>query len=162
MFNEQTLSWESYPGLFAKGRVDRGTELFLEAFECPRRAQRAVEIGCGTGVLALGVLQKFPGLSLHCVDADVLAIRATQSNLSAYAAEANWTVSVSDVWSTLQKGPIRELDLVVSNPPIHFGKRRSYSVVLRLIAGAAQRLRPLGEMWMVVQSSVPVQDMATG
>ena len=47
-------------------------------------------------------------------------------------------------------------DWIVSNPPVHCGLTDDFHVVRSLAAGAPERLRPGGSLWIVAQSYVPV------
>jgi len=51
--------------------------------------------------------------------------------------------------------PLR-FDWIVSNPPVHCGLTDDFQVVRSLAAGAPERLRPGGSLWIVAQSYVPV------
>ena len=101
----------------------------------------AVELGCGTGVLAVAS-------ALATAAANDVADRVT--------------VIRDDAASSLAEGCT---DLVVLNPPFHVGATVHSGVALRLFADAARVLRPGGELWVVWNSHLmyrPVLERIVG
>ena len=50
---------------------------------------------------------------------------------------------LSDGWTKMPRD--RRYDLIVSNPPVHFGKGTDYSILEGLVRGAKDRLHRRGE-----------------
>lgn len=144
------LDLVSYPGVFAKGGLDPASALLLQTIPPLEAGAHVLDYGCGIGVLGAGLLQATPSLRLQCIDADALAARATRENLP------NAQVRCGASWGSLPA--YTRYDRIVSNPPIHRGKDRDYTVLQRLITGAGARLLDGGELWMVVQRQVPIHD----
>jgi len=138
----------SFPGLFSHGRLDPATSLLAEAMPELGERARALDFGCGAGLLALALRQHSPTTELHLLDRDALAIRAAKSNLPGAV------FHLGDGWRTVP-GELR-FDLVVSNPPIHQGVTRDDEVIRELVNGAADRLAPAGLLLLVAQRTVPV------
>jgi 16S rRNA (guanine1207-N2)-methyltransferase len=144
--NDQVHQWHHFPGTFAKGRLDHGSKLLLDAFKPKVDAKRVLDFGCGTGVL-MGLSSALNAPSLHGLDRDQIALEAARVNVP--KAQLHW----SNRWledTTLQ------FDLIISNPPIHDGKIEDHAIVLKLIEDAQRYLVPNGELWMVIQHRVPV------
>jgi 16S rRNA (guanine1207-N2)-methyltransferase len=133
----------SYPGLFAHGRLDDGTRLLIGALPHKLPGIRVVDFGCGAGVIALALRQRFPEAELDLVDSDALAVEAARRNLPGAR------VHLGDAWSALP-GSAR-FDWIVSNPPFHRGKGEDFDLMGKLIDGAARRLRRRGELLVVAQ-----------
>jgi 16S rRNA (guanine1207-N2)-methyltransferase len=140
----------SYPGVFAKGRLDAATSLFLANLPDPPVGGHVLDFGCGIGVIGAELLRRVPDLQLQCLDADAMAARAARENLPGAL------VRCGASWSALPA--YTRYDRIVSNPPIHRGKDRDYTVLKRLIEGAPARLLDQGELWLVVQRQVAVYD----
>jgi 16S rRNA (guanine1207-N2)-methyltransferase len=136
-----------YPGVFAKGGLDEATALLLEALPEPEPAAHVLDFACGPGTIAAALKLRQPGLSLQLLDADALAVTAARANLP------GTLVACGDSWGALPA--YQRYDLIVSNPPIHQGKARDYTVITRLIEGAPARLLPKGCLVLVVQAQVP-------
>jgi 16S rRNA (guanine1207-N2)-methyltransferase len=133
----------SYPGLFAHGRLDGGTRLLIESLPRKLPGPRVLDFGCGAGVIALALRQRFSEAELELVDSDALAVEAARRNLPAAR------VHLGDAWSALP-GSAR-FDLIVSNPPFHLGKGEDFELIGKLIDGAAPRLARRGELLVVAQ-----------
>jgi 16S rRNA (guanine1207-N2)-methyltransferase len=133
----------TYPGLFAHGRLDDGSRLLIESL--PRRlpGAKVLDFGCGAGVIAMALRQRFPDADLDLVDSDALAVEAARRNLPGARA------ALGDAWSALPEDV--RFDLIVSNPPFHRGVEEDFELIRRLIDGAAQRLRRRGALLVVAQ-----------
>jgi 16S rRNA (guanine1207-N2)-methyltransferase len=139
-----------YPGVFAKGGLDNATAALLACMPDPPAGAAVLDYGCGAGVIAGALLRRVPDLKLQLLDADAVAAEAARQNLP------DALVRVGASWSALPA--YQRYDRIVSNPPIHDGKERDYSVLQRLIDGAPGRLVDDGEMWLVLQRQVPVSE----
>ena len=139
-----------YPGIFAKGKLDPATRLLLESIPDPHPNSRVLDYACGAGVIGGELHRRQPSIDLMLVDADAVAVVATQENVpdASTRIEAN-PLGLSDV---------APFDLIVSNPPIHDGKERDYVTVQRLIESAARYLNPGAPLWLVTQKQVPIAD----
>ncbi|MCB9758539.1 MAG: class I SAM-dependent methyltransferase [Alphaproteobacteria bacterium] len=139
----------SYPGVFAKGRLDDGSRLLLTALaDAPLgTVRRALDFGCGLGVLALGVRQRFAEVTLHALDADAVAVAAARENLPGAS------VAVGDRWGALAWLDTRAggYDLIVSNPPLHRGVTLELGLLSDFVEGAARELTPGGALILVTQ-----------
>jgi 16S rRNA (guanine1207-N2)-methyltransferase len=141
------LTW---PGLFAHGRLDRGTALLLSVLPEVSGAS-ALDVGCGIGVLADALVRR-GARTVELVDADALAVHAARLNVPQGKA------SCAD---TLPPGEAR-YDLVVSNPPLHRGTDVDWSVLARLGTEIAGRLHKDGQIWLVTQVTIPIRKLFAG
>lgn len=140
--------WISYPGLFARGRLDDGTRLLIEHLPPLSAGARVLDYACGTGVIAAAVLERHPDASVAALDVDTLALEATRAN--APAARAMSGSSISDTGDAIY-------DAILSNPPIHDGVGEDHGVLDALIRTAPQHLAPRGVFQIVVQSRVRLE-----
>ena len=149
--------WVSYPGVFASGRLDEGTELLLDHLpdldELRGAESHVLDFGCGDGVVAGVLAGRHPGLRPVLLDIDTVALAAAEENVPA------GRVLAADGIEAV--GTVPPFDAVVSNPPYHRGKAETVEIVRRLVHGAALRLAPGGTLTMVVQRRLPV-DTALG
>lgn len=143
----QALSWVSYPGVFAHGRVDEGSALLIEHLPTLEPGARVLDFGCGAGLLSLALLGRTPDLELTLLDIDAVAAAAARRNLP--GAE----VRVADGFALPRQA---RFDAIVSNPPLHRGKARQHSALEQLVEGARKQLEPGGELRMVVPGNVRV------
>jgi 16S rRNA (guanine1207-N2)-methyltransferase len=147
-FSDGTIDQASYPGVFAKGRLDGGTRLLLETVPPPKAGTRVLDYAAGSGVIALGLSRRSEALSITLVDADAISIEAARINLPE---------ATTHIASRLDELPdIPPFDLIVTNPPYHDGKPRSSDVIRKLIADAPARMTDHAAFWIVVQKQVDV------
>jgi 16S rRNA (guanine1207-N2)-methyltransferase len=141
---------------FAGVKVDRGTRALLGALPgAVPDAATAVDLGCGTGVLAVALAAARPGLTVVGVDQSAAAVASAEATVAANGLDDRVRVVRDDAAGSVEEGSV---DLVVCNPPFHAGVAVSETLAHRLFAGAARVLRPGGELWCVYNSHLPHRD----
>lgn len=145
--------WTFYPGVFACGRLDPGTALLARAVPAPPALPagcRILDFGAGTGVLAAAAMEKAgPGATAQLLDPDAISLAAAARNLpSARRTLGRGTGAV--------EGPF---DLIVSNPPVHAGRRDDLRPVEELAAGAPGLLAQDGRLLLVALRKLPVGEL---
>lgn len=143
------FDFQSFPGVFAHGRLDAGTRVLIDAMPTPKPGARVLDFACGAGVLGAVVRRRAPSASLVLLDVYAPAVEAARINVP----EAR--VLLGDGWDAVDAAAT--YDLVVSNPPIHSGVGEDYDVLAQLVERAPAHLDPAGELWLVVQRTVPLQ-----
>ncbi len=126
-------------GVFSHGRIDAGTEFLLR--QAPPPAGRVVlDLGCGSGAIALTLARRLPVARVIGVDVNERA-----RNLCARNAAANDLANI-EVLAPDRVDPTLCFDLIWSNPPIRIGKAALH-VLLTLWL---DRLTPEGRAVLVV------------
>lgn len=143
----------AHGGAFAGPSVDLGTRYLLTfRSSYPRTARRVVDLGCGTGLLAVVAARTWP-------DAQVLALDESRAAVlsSVATADANGLADRIEVRRTnlLEGVPDASVDLVLCNPPFHRGNTRDSAVAFEMFADTARALTPGGELWAVYNSHLP-------
>ena len=144
--NGQAVDFKTYPGLFAKGRLDAATALLLENLPDIPISAHVLDYACGLGVIGCAVQLRQPQSKILLVDYDPLAIHAAQQNVPAAATQC----------TAAPEAIAGSFDLIFSNPPIHLGQRLDYGIVERLVARLPDILSPQGSAYVVTQVTVPV------
>lgn len=143
------------PGVFAHGRLDRGTALLLEALEglCP--SGRVLDFACGSGVVGLALLAATErDLHLTLLDNSALAIESARRALTASGlAEQAVTLLPSD--GLCEIGTDARFDWIVSNPPFHRGVRNDFDVAAEFFRQAGTFLAENGRMVIVFNRHLP-------
>jgi len=127
-------------GVFSRDRIDYGSDLLLRA--CPDPGGDFLDIGCGCGVLGLGLALRYPGSRPHMSDVNRRALALAEENAAALGIPAE--VRESDGLSAWQD---RRFSAILTNPPIRAGK----SVYYPWFAQAKELLLPGGWFACVVR-----------
>ena len=142
--------WVSYPGIFADGRVDEGTALLLANLPPLPAGARALDYGCGSGVIGATALAQQPDLTIDLIDSDTVALEAAWEN--APGARIIAGTRLADTGKATYAA-------ILSNPPLHEGIAEDHAHLASLIADAPSRLASGGVLQMVVQRRVPLDRM---
>lgn len=146
------LTVRAYGAAFAGATIDLGTRFLLELRDSWPPARSVVDLGCGTGLLAVAAAQRLPESSVLALDESRAAVLS-----AAATAVANGVAEKVEVRRThLMRGvPDASVDLVLCNPPFHRGNTRDSAVAFEMIGEAGRTLRPGGELWLVYNSHLP-------
>jgi 16S rRNA (guanine1207-N2)-methyltransferase len=137
---------------FAGTRVDLGTRALLACLDrMSPEAATALDLGCGTGVLAAALAHARPALEVLAVDQSAAAVASASATAAANGLADRIRVVRDDAASSL---PDASVDLVVCNPPFHVGAAVVTTAADQLFAAAARVLRPGGELWTVYNSAL--------
>lgn len=138
----------SYPGLFAHGHLDAGTECLLKVLPEIAPGTAVLDFGCGAGVITRAVRERTPDARLTLLDIDAVALHAARQNVP----DAEYVLS--DGLSGL--GTRERFGLILSNPPLHRGKDEDFGMLEALVAGTKQYLKLRGSLVAVTQRTAGV------
>lgn len=109
------------PGVFIpRPETERLVETCLRRLEPLRRADRApvaIELGCGSGVIAVTLALELPRLQVYASDVNPRAVALTLRNARALGAGARVHAEVGARFDPLPGHLRGQVDLLVSNPP---------------------------------------------
>ncbi|WP_152189583.1 class I SAM-dependent methyltransferase [Georgenia satyanarayanai] len=150
-FDEEHGVWIAAHGAaFAGPSLDLGTRYLLTFLgEMSPTARDAVDLGCGTGVLAAQLAAARPDLHVVATDTSSAAVRSARATVEANSLGGRVQVVRAD---GLESQPPVSADLIVCNPPFHVGASVQPDVAIALFKEAARVLRPGGELWTVFNS----------
>ena len=132
---------------FAGTTIDIGTRFLLEFLDRMKPdAGSAIDLGCGTGVLAASLARRRPGLRLIATDQSAAAVASARATREANGVADRVRVVRDDA---LGSRPDASAELIVLNPPFHIGSSVHAGIALKLFEDAARVLRPGGELWTV-------------
>jgi 16S rRNA (guanine1207-N2)-methyltransferase len=135
---------ETDTGVFSHGRVDSGTKfLVLEAPPLPESGD-VLDLGCGSGVIALTMARRRPNCRVWAVDVNARARRLTNDNALALGLSNVRVAAPEDVPSDVT------FAAMWSNPPIKVGKSELHDLLRRWIP----RLATGGEAILVVNKNL--------
>lgn len=135
--------WEftTADGVFSYDSLDQGTAVLLREVIPPVSATRALDLGCGYGVLAIALASAVPGVSVDAVDVNERALALTAENARHHEVADRVHALLPD-----QVDPDVRYDEIWSNPPIRIGKQALHELLLTWLP----RLTPAGRAVLVV------------
>ncbi|MFJ6078372.1 class I SAM-dependent methyltransferase [Pseudarthrobacter sp. NPDC092419] len=149
---ELDLEVAAHGAVFAGAKLDIGTRFLLTLLPEMKSARHAVDLGCGTGILAAMYARRFPGAAVTASDQSAAAVASARATAEANGLGERISVLQDDALSTLPDGAA---DLVLLNPPFHVGAGVHAGAGLKLIAAAGRVLEPGGELWTVFNRHLP-------
>ncbi len=150
-FHEDFGLWVcAHGGVFAGTRVDIGTRFLLGVLgDAKPDAASAIDLGCGTGVIAAALALARPGITVLATDQSAAAVASARATAEANSVKERVTVLRDD---GLASQPDASSELIVLNPPFHVGAAVHTGLATRLFEDAARVLAPGGELWTVFNS----------
>ncbi|MFD0045798.1 class I SAM-dependent methyltransferase [Pseudarthrobacter scleromae] len=146
------LKVAAHGAVFAGTKLDIGTRFLLTFLPSMTAARHAVDLGCGTGILAAMYARQHPGSQVTATDQSAAAVASAQATAQANSLAERITVLQDDALSTM---PDRSVDLVLLNPPFHVGAGVHAGAGLKMIEAAGRVLAPKGELWTVFNRHLP-------
>lgn len=140
----------AFGGAFAGATIDIGTRFLLAHLPAPS-ADEAIDLACGTGVVAATLAMRHPGLRVYACDQSAVAVASARATAEANGVADHVEVVRDDM---LAARPDASAGFVALNPPFHVGASVSDGIAPRLFADAARVLRSGGELWTVWNSSL--------
>jgi 16S rRNA (guanine1207-N2)-methyltransferase len=148
------LSLSSQPGVFSWDRPDPGSVILGR--HLGGLAGAGADLGCGVGVLALGLLTSPKIAALALVDIDRRAIEAARRNV----ADPRVTFLQADL--RVPAPGLSNLDFVVMNPPFHDGGEEDRGLGQAFVRRAAASLRRGGMLRLVANIGLPYEAALAG
>ncbi|MDO6143788.1 class I SAM-dependent methyltransferase [Paenarthrobacter aurescens] len=134
---------------FSGARLDIGTRYLLTFMDRMPAARQAVDLGCGTGILATMYALGNPDARVVATDQSAAAVASAKATAAANGLEGRVEVIHDDAMSTFDSG---SAELILLNPPFHLGASVHAGAALKLFQAAARVLAPGGELWTVYNS----------
>ena len=133
----------SRPGVFSHRSLDTGARALIDSLDL-KPGSRVVDLGCGSGAVALAAARRAPEVQVLALDSNPRAIECTVRG-----AEANGLSGIRAVLDDQgQAGDPGTYDVVAGNPP-YFSEYRIAELFLRI---ARRLLRPGGKVLMVTKT----------
>lgn len=175
------LTLVAHGGAFAGARIDIGTRILLQVLglggeQLPKNSRvrpeirsqtpeiagscgvahgaersRVLDLGCGTGALAVSYALAHPDICVIASDRSAAAVKSAQATAAANGVADRVTVMHDDAASEVADASV---DIVLLNPPFHLGSSVHTGAATRLFKAAARVLRPGAELVTVYNSAL--------
>ncbi|MEO5974095.1 MAG: methyltransferase [Ilumatobacteraceae bacterium] len=131
-------------GVFSRQGIDAGTTVLIENAPPPPQHGTFLDLGCGSGVLAITMATLSPQATVWAMDINVRAISLTRRNAANNRCHNVHAVGPEGI-------PAGTLfDVIWTNPPIRIGKKDLHQLLSTWLA----RLSPEGQAWLVVSRNL--------
>lgn len=145
--DDRDLEVVAHGAAFSGSRLDIGTRFLLEYLgRMKPDARDAIDLGCGTGILAVALAKVRPGIRVTATDQSAAAVASTRATAAANEVAERVTVLRDDAMSSKADN---SADLVLCNPPFHVGAAVHTGSAIKMFQQAGRVLRPGGELWTV-------------
>ncbi|WP_225725286.1 MULTISPECIES: class I SAM-dependent methyltransferase [unclassified Nocardia] len=135
---------------FSGARLDIGTRFLLQYLKQMKPdARDAIDLGCGTGILAVSLAKARPHIKVVGTDQSAAAVASARATAAINHVDDRVTVVRDDAMST---AAANSADLVLCNPPFHVGAAVHTGSAIKMFAETGRVLRPGGELWTVFNS----------
>jgi 16S rRNA (guanine1207-N2)-methyltransferase len=131
-------------GVFSHGRLDAGTAMLLRKAPAPPAEGDLLDLGCGTGAIALTMARRAPAATVWAVDVNERARALCTANAAANGIDNVAVRAPDEVPADVR------FDSIWSNPPIRIGK----DALHELLASWLDRLTDEGRAILVVQKNL--------
>lgn len=151
--NIKAQAFWSKPGLFGWDKVDRGSEILVEAINGQLNGS-VLDLGCGWGFLSRAALQQ----NIDCLtatDNNAAAMVVAAKNLADWAEQT--TIIADDCGESLAA---KQFNHILCNPPFHQGFDHQTQLTEKFINQCARLVKADGSVWWVVNQFVGVSQLA--
>ncbi|WP_345955730.1 methyltransferase [Mucilaginibacter sp. PAMB04168] len=136
--------------------------VLLGALALQRDAEQILDIGTGTGVIALMLAQRFPNAKVNAVEIDEAAVLTAGENFSASPFVERLREHHSSFQHHFTVNSASKYDLIVSNPPFYIrslqspgaakslAKHADEAFFEELIAHCSAHLTTEGSIWLIL------------
>jgi 16S rRNA (guanine1207-N2)-methyltransferase len=132
----------SRPGVFSHRKIDSGARQLIEEMEI-RPGNRILDIGCGSGVVALAAACRAEGVSVRAIDSNARAVECARRGAELNQLENVTTELNADGRFSGAGG----YDVALANPPYYAGFR----IAEHFLTAGQAALRPGGRIFVVTK-----------
>lgn len=148
--DELSMTLVAHGGVFAGASLDLGTRVLLDVVDqAVPTARRAVDLGCGNGVIATALALARPSIRVVATDVSAIAVASTRATAAANGVADRVEVVRCDAGDELAEG---SAGLVLCNPPFHADTTVTTDAAEAMFRNAATILQTGGELWCVWNS----------
>lgn len=129
-----------YKGVFSSKKIDMGTRFLLENLHIEEHENTILDLACGNGIIGHYIAQQKPEVELHLHDDFYLAVESAKLNLPAASCHFD---------NELKGFKQYTFDVIVTNPPFHFGHETNIEISQELFKQTCHCLKDSGRFIIV-------------
>ena len=141
----ENLQLKQKYGVFSQGRVDEGTSLLLKNLPQNLNGLKALDLGCGCGIIGLYLAKKGASVTFSDISAEALF-------LAELNAKKNGLKESCEFKASFMLDDASGFDVIATNPPFHEGIKKAEKVTLEMIKEAPNHLNKGGALYLVGNS----------
>lgn len=112
------LLWDNGPEFEQAENFKLGTDsVLLAAFAETRSYKRGIDLGCGSGILPLLIMERSAGISMTGLEIDPAAAETARHNMAINGLDGRSDIVTGDIKNCRELFKPGEFDFVISNPP---------------------------------------------
>lgn len=138
-------------GVFSRHGIDAGTAVLIENAPAPPHTGTFLDLGCGSGALAITLATLSPQATIWAVDVNERAVSLTRRNATSNQCPNLHAVGPEGV------PPDTTFDVIWTNPPIRIGKQDLHTLLNTWLS----RLSENGQAWLVVNRNLGADSLVT-
>ncbi|CAL4042844.1 Ribosomal RNA small subunit methyltransferase C [Buchnera aphidicola (Phyllaphis fagi)] len=151
----KTYTWNdiilyTLPGIFGYHGLDQGSLLLISTFNKNIKG-KILDIGSGSGILSVALNKIAQKTQVTLVDNSSEALLCSKNTLRYNNIQGQ--VFFSDIYSHINN----KFDLIISNPPTHFGKKNNFKKINNIIQNSIKYLNKNGKLRIVIHSNISCQ-----
>jgi 16S rRNA (guanine1207-N2)-methyltransferase len=154
--NIDEFSFISKPGVFGWNKIDKGSELLMQAFaeqSIGVGKKQLLDLGCGYGYLSI-YANKLGFNDIDATDNNAAALLACQANFDALG--INGEVFADN----FAENRLKKYDIILCNPPFHQGFDHKKKLTEVSITQAHKLLKPHGVAFFVTNQFIGIEKFA--
>lgn len=128
-------------GVFSKRGLDYGTRFLLENLDIENK-NSFLDVGCGCGPIGIYIAKQNDNYIVDMIDVNEKVIKLVKKAFIKNKIN-NGNVFISDAYKNVKN----KYDMIITNPPIHAGKKKVYEI----IKNSKDYLNDDGELWIVIR-----------
>lgn len=134
-------------GVFSKYKIDYATQFLIENIIVQAEEKVILDLGSGNGIISYFINQKYKHRELHLLDDSYMAHCSGKLNLTGDHIYHHWHYDLTHFKAN-------QFDLIITNPPFHFGHEIDLSIPLKLVAESVSYLRKGGRLVIVSNNHI--------
>ncbi len=147
-FGDIHLTISNKANVFSRDSLDIGGRYLMEHLPKLAASKKAIDLGCGNGVVGIALLAQNPGINMAFYDESYMAIASSRENVA-----ANVNDQIDDcqfvVNDCLEDVASDSVDLILCNPPFHQQQAVTDHIAWQMFKHSYKTLKKGGELRII-------------